>query len=70
MRKRDANGNTVNKDAGALLAAICNMTAGSYTTDSVGYVMVDTPRGGHIIFHAGEYPRAARHVQNVMTERH
>lgn len=69
MRKRDANGNTVSTNAAVLLTAIKNATAGSYTTDSVGHVMVDTPRGGHIIFHATEFPNAAQHVQEVMTQR-
>jgi hypothetical protein len=69
MRKRDINGNTVSTNTAVLLTTISNMTAGSYTMDSVGYVMVDTPRGGHIIFHSGEFPHAARHVQEVMTLR-
>lgn len=64
MRKRDINGNTVNKNARHLSAVINNMTAGTYRMDSVGYILVDTAGGGHIIFYADDFPKTAEHVFN------
>jgi len=61
MRKRDINGNTVSTNRRYLQGVIRNMPVINYHMDSAGYILIDTPDGGHIIFHSQQFPRSAEH---------
>lgn len=67
MIERDHNGNTISRNTKRLSGIVRNMTAGTYQRDSVGRIMVDTPKGS-IWIAPDEAPRVRMHVTENLTE--